>query len=93
MAHIDPDRVIKSVGRRVAELRRAAVLTQEELAEKAAVSIKYVQRVEAGRENLTIKSLVHLANFLGAPPIHLFTPPLTRRPGPGRPKKKPLPER
>jgi transcriptional regulator with XRE-family HTH domain len=38
----------------VAERRRAYGLTQEQLAEKLDVSLKYLQRVEAGEENLTL---------------------------------------
>jgi transcriptional regulator with XRE-family HTH domain len=56
----NPERVRRDIGRRVAELRVARELTQERLAEKAAVSVKYLQRVEAGRENLTIESMVRL---------------------------------
>jgi transcriptional regulator with XRE-family HTH domain len=60
----DPDRVVRSLGARVAERRRALGMTQEELAERLAVSVKYLQRVEGGKENLTLRSLVTLANGL-----------------------------
>jgi transcriptional regulator with XRE-family HTH domain len=78
---------MRHVGRRVAELRAALGWTQEELAERAEVSVGYVRQVEGGRENLTIVSLVKLATLLGADPGDLFTLPTTqaRR---GRPPKK-----
>jgi HTH-type transcriptional regulator / antitoxin HipB len=72
---LDPARVLSDVGRRVAELRLAAGLTQEELAEALAVSVKYVQRVERGRDNLTLDSMVKLVNALGARMADLHVPP------------------
>ena len=59
-----PNHVVRSVGRRVAAARRAGGWTQEQVAERAGFSIKYLQRIEGGRENLTIKSLVELAALL-----------------------------
>jgi HTH-type transcriptional regulator/antitoxin HipB len=72
---LDPARVLSDVGRRVAELRLAAGLTQEELAEALAVSVKYVQRVERGRDNLTLDSMVKLVSALGARMADLHVPP------------------
>lgn len=77
------------VGGRVAERRRAYGLTQEQLAEKLDVSIKYLQRVEAGDENLTIASVVNIANALAIEPNYLLRPPrTTARRRPGRPRAK-----
>ncbi|MBI2892367.1 MAG: helix-turn-helix transcriptional regulator [Deltaproteobacteria bacterium] len=86
MPPTDPRRVAKDVGRRVAELRTAIGLTQQDLAERAAVSLKYVQRVEAGRENLTIRSLVWLADLLEAKVAELFAAPASSQIRRGRPK-------
>jgi transcriptional regulator with XRE-family HTH domain len=72
------DAVIASIGRRIAQLRHAAGQTQTQLATEARISLKYIQRVEAGAENLTIRSLVRFANILGIAPSALFLPP--RRP-------------
>jgi transcriptional regulator with XRE-family HTH domain len=85
----DPARVTRDVGRRVAEARGARGLTQQELADKAGVSLKYVQRIEAGRENLTIRSLVWLADLLRVPVIEVFKPPGSRVVRPGRPRARP----
>jgi transcriptional regulator with XRE-family HTH domain len=72
----------------VAERRRNAGLTQEQLAERLDVSIKYLQRLEAGDENLTIRSLVRISNVLDVAPSQLFTPLRNaRRSKPGRPRK------
>lgn len=88
MRSAKPDRVIRDVGRRVAEGRMRRGLTQEQLAEEAGVSLKYLQRVEAGKENLTVQSLVKLANLLRVEVIELFKRPRSARPGPGRPPRK-----
>ena len=42
------------------------------MAERAGFSIKYLQRIEGGRENLTIKSLVELAAVLGIEVVEFF---------------------
>jgi transcriptional regulator with XRE-family HTH domain len=80
--------VLRDVGRRVAEIRIARGMTQEQFAEQVlGVSLKYCQAVEAGRENLTIVSLVRLANKVRAPVSRLFDPPASRKVRPGRPPK------
>jgi transcriptional regulator with XRE-family HTH domain len=83
----DPDQTVCDVGRRVAEVRIQQGLTQARLAEDLGFELKYLQRIEAGR-NLTIKSLVRLANTLGIQPTDLFRKPTTKRRGPGRPKQR-----
>ena len=94
MPPTDPARVAKDLGRRVAEIRRSAGLTQQQVAERADVSVKYLQRVEAGRENLTIRSLVWLAELLGARVADLFAAPAFREARLGRPaRRRPEPER
>ncbi|HJU23873.1 MAG TPA: helix-turn-helix transcriptional regulator [Casimicrobiaceae bacterium] len=72
----------------MAERRRAYGMTQEQLAEQLDVSIKYLQRLEAGDENLTIHSVVGIANVLDVHPSYLLRPPRNARPRkPGRPRK------
>jgi len=86
---LDPYRVVRWVGGRVAERRRSIGLTQEELAERLDVSIKYLQRLEAGAENLTVRSVVGIANALDVSPSYLIQRPRNAAPRkPGRPRKK-----
>jgi transcriptional regulator with XRE-family HTH domain len=73
----DADTAIRTIGRRIAYLRRERALTQERFAEEVGVSEKYVQRVEAGA-NLSVRSLVKFANALDVPLTALVAPP--RRP-------------
>lgn len=84
---VDPARLQEHVGRRIAELRASAGFTQEQLAERASVTTRYLQSVEGGRENLTLETIAKLATVLKVMPIRLFEPPDTKRPRPGRPKK------
>jgi transcriptional regulator with XRE-family HTH domain len=64
----------KLVGRNAARLRKAAGLTQEELAERSGFSQQYISKLEQGRRNPTIVSLYELANGLGASPVDLVRP-------------------
>ncbi len=86
---LDAEDVIADVGRRVAELRAQKGLTQQALAEELELSWKYLQQVELGLENLTLKSLVRLSNALGATPVDLLSAPVSRKRRPGRPRKRP----
>lgn len=72
MAEIDANAVMSLVGRRISSLRRARGQTQESLAMDAKVSVKYLQRVEAGNENLTIRSLVRFGSLLGVSVVELL---------------------
>jgi len=83
----DPERVLGLIGRRVAELRATRELTQEQLAERAEVSSRYVQRVEAGTENLTVRTLIKMSNALRVPLADLLVPPVAPRARPGRPQR------
>jgi transcriptional regulator with XRE-family HTH domain len=85
MRRSDAIKVQRDVGRRVAEERVERGWSQEKFAVQVGVSLKYAQRVEAGRQNLSISSIVKFANGLGIGPASLFAPPTTKAPGPGRP--------
>jgi transcriptional regulator with XRE-family HTH domain len=83
----DPERVLGLIGRRVAELRAHRELTQEQLAERAEVSARYIQRVEAGTENLTVRTLIKMSNALRVPLGDLLVTPAMPRARPGRPQR------
>jgi transcriptional regulator with XRE-family HTH domain len=53
------------LGRRIAAHRRAAGLTQEELAERAGVNVKTVQGVEQGRTEPELRTMTRFAKALG----------------------------
>lgn len=63
-------------------------MTQEQFAERVlGVSLKYLQRMEAGRANLTVESLVALANKTHIRVAQLFEAPTAREVRRGRPPK------
>ena len=84
----DPDDVIEKLGRRIAELRADAGLTQAEVAERIETAVSNYQRIEHGLQNLTIRTLVKISTALGVPVIRLFERPSTARSGRGRPRKR-----
>jgi len=83
----NPERVLSLIGRRVAELRATRELTQEQLAERAEVSARYIQRVEAGTENLTVRTLIKMSNALRVSLAELLVAPSAPRARPGRPQR------
>ena len=67
--------VYDHIGRRIAELRRARGLTQEQLAERVSRNVSYLARVEAGAKHATIDTLNAIAEALGEPLGALFPRP------------------
>lgn len=80
------EKIKGDVGLRVAEIREAKGWTQQQCAEELEMPLKNLQRIESGA-NLTIATLVRIANGLKVPVRALFDAPNTRRRGPGRPKR------
>lgn len=87
MALRDPATVMRHVGRRIAELRVERGLTQDQLAERAGVTVGYVRTVEGGRGNLTVFTLVKFATLLDVEPAELLVPPKSTESRRGRPPK------
>ena len=78
----------QDVGRRVAELRTELGATQAEIAEKAGVSAHYWQRIEAGAEAFTLRTLAWLADVFRVDASALLELPKARpRRRAGRPRK------
>lgn len=84
---MDVSAVLFDIGRRVAELRAARGLTQEQLAEQAGLDPTYLQRIEGGRLNLTVRTLVAVATALECAPGDFFIAPQSREVKTGRPRK------
>ena len=83
----DPDDLLRDLGRRVAELRAARGLTQQQFAEELEVAVRYLQGIEAGHENLSVRSLSKLADALEVEVRELFNEPMDRSVRKGRPPK------
>ena len=59
--------LVEKLGLRIRELRKAQGLTQEQLAEKAEISYKYLGEIERGEINPGIINLSKIANGLALP--------------------------
>jgi len=70
---VPPPELVAFVGRRIKALRLARGLTQDAVAEALGIASKNVQRLEAGRQNLTLKTLSHVADVLDVEPYELLT--------------------
>ena len=65
----------KGLGARVRQLRLARKWTLEGAAEAANLDLKHLQKVEAGKLNVTLVTLVRLAEGFGEPVGSLFRKP------------------
>jgi len=79
--------VMRGVGRRVAELRAERGLTQQEAADALEMALKSYQRIEAGAQNLTLRTLVRVAGAFGARAVDLLSAPVSHKVRRGRPRK------
>ena len=64
--------VSEKIGARIRTLRKQAELTQQELAEQAGVSYKYLGQVERGQVNLSVEKMVEIAYGLRIAPRELL---------------------
>lgn len=60
------------VGARIKQLRKAQRLTQEQLAERAGLSDKFVGELERGKANPTLTTLAALSDALGVSLVDLL---------------------
>ena len=63
----DYEEVLKKIGLNFRVERTKRTLSQEKFAELANVHTNYIGKVERGEQNLTVKKIVALANFLNVP--------------------------
>ncbi|MGB1211659.1 MAG: helix-turn-helix domain-containing protein [Lacinutrix venerupis] len=63
---------IKDIGTRIQELRRAQGITQLDLASKADIDVRQVQRLENGQTSATLKTLLKIINGLGVNFLYFF---------------------
>ncbi|MGD0529636.1 MAG: helix-turn-helix transcriptional regulator [Polyangiaceae bacterium] len=89
----EPDRLLRDVGLRLVELRDRRGWSREDFAERLGMSVRYVGRIERGRQNLTVHQLAWLANHLGVRVADLFAAPGIEAIRAGRPPKTHTPRR
>lgn len=61
------------LGRRVRELRVAQGLTKTDFCLMVGISRPYLNRIEEGRANVTLRQLSRLASGLGVPAVDLIS--------------------
>ena len=59
------DTVLLKIGNNVKLLRKKKKISQKEMAERNGISVSQYQRIEAGLANVSIKTLVKVASYLG----------------------------
>ena len=79
--------VQRNVGLRMSELRRARGMTQESCAERLGMLAPNYARIEQGRQNVTLDTLVRIARALDVRVAELFRASKRKRPAPGRPRR------
>jgi transcriptional regulator with XRE-family HTH domain len=71
--------VLREIGLRIREVRRSRGLTQEQAAERLGMLAPNYARIEQGRANVTVDTLVRVATTLSVPVAALFRKQRSRR--------------
>lgn len=66
---VDIDKILGEVFK---EYRLKSKLTQEKIAEKLGISVKYISRIENGTGGVKVETLVNYMNILGISPNVIF---------------------
>lgn len=60
----DGELKLQKIAARIKELRKSSDLTQEQLAEKANIDYKFFQKIETGKRNITVNTLIRISSSL-----------------------------
>lgn len=71
----DPDRLVKQIGKRIAQLRREKGFSQGTFAEKIRSTPQWISQLERGTRSPTIHTLCKIANALDVALGDLLTKP------------------
>ena len=66
---VDIDKILGEIFK---EYRLKSKLTQEKIAEKLGISVKYISRIENGTGGVKVETLVNYMNILGITPNVIF---------------------
>lgn len=77
---ITEDVVRQRLSMNVRAMRNAAALTLKKASERAEMHWRHWQKIEAGQVNITLQTLVRLAEVLGTDPSDLLREPPQREP-------------
>jgi transcriptional regulator with XRE-family HTH domain len=78
MARSPYETLAQQVARRIVEARTARRITQDALAERLEMATRNLQRIESGRQNLTLGTIERIARALDEEPIALLPVGTTR---------------
>lgn len=72
-ARASPDKgFVERVARRISDARRTKGITQEDFAALIGTAPRSYQRIEAGQQNLTLRTIARIASALGLAPEELI---------------------
>jgi transcriptional regulator with XRE-family HTH domain len=86
--HAETKGVLKQLGLRIGEVRRAQKLTQDQAAERLGMHTPNYARIEQGAANVTVDTLVRISSALKVRVADLFQKPKIKRVKMGRPKRE-----
>ena len=72
MQNVRDQEILDKFAKRMRELRKAANLTQEQLSYKSGLTLSQIARIETGRVNSTVCTIVVLAKALEIEPSELL---------------------
>ena len=72
MKSVSKSDIDKILGEIFKEYRLSNKLTQEKIAEKLGISVKYISRIENGSGGVKVETLVNYMNILGISPNVIF---------------------
>ncbi len=72
MSSVTKPEMYSVIGKKIREYRVKNNLTQEELAEKLNISVKYISRIENGSGGVKLETLINAMNLLGIAPNDAF---------------------
>ena|SRR4030042_1228479 len=67
------ENIRQELGQCIRDLRKTAGITQEELGEKAELSYKFIGEIERGQVNVSLDSIIRIAEALGVKIGDLFS--------------------
>ncbi len=79
MNSISKSDIDKEFGKVLRKFRLKNKLTQEDLAEKLGISLKYISRIENGNNGVKTENLIKYMNLLGITPNVIFKPFITNK--------------
>ena len=72
MQNVRDQEILDNLAKQLKKIRAAKNISQEELAHRSDITLSQIARIETGRINTTVCTLVALAKALDVPPSNLL---------------------